>query len=129
MRILSIHNNIPVSDTKLSPCLLVGFISSHLTADKLFPVHQRAIRGLPKMSIQLKAKGASALIIKPTPFLVAHTDVFGWNITSNQQEKSLYKACTGLSPNKMLHPGRSCSAPQTEIQLTLSFKKTFLLIH
>ena len=65
MRRLGIHKNIPVSGTKLMLGLQVGFISSHLTADKPFLVNSRAITGPPKMSLQLEAKSMPALIIKP----------------------------------------------------------------
>ena len=83
MRRLGIHKNIPVSGTKPTPGLRVGFISSHLTVDKLFPVNPRAIMGPPKMSLLLEAKSVPALIIKPRLILVAHTDDLGWNKTSN----------------------------------------------
>ena len=79
--------NIPVSITKLTLGLRVGFISSHLTADKYFPVNPRAITGLPKMSLLLEVKSMSALINKPRFILVTHTDDLGWYITSNQQGK------------------------------------------
>ena len=65
MRRLGIHQNIPVSGTKLTIGLRVGFIGSHLTLDKLFPVNPRAITGPPKMSFLLEAKIVPALIIKP----------------------------------------------------------------
>ena len=65
MRRLGIHKNIPVSGTKLTLGLRVGFISSHLTADKLFSVNPRAITGPPKTSLVLEAKNMPALIIKP----------------------------------------------------------------
>ena len=39
MRRLGIHKNFPVSGTKPTPGLRVGFISSHLTVDKLFSVN------------------------------------------------------------------------------------------
>ena len=56
MRGLDIHKNIPVSITKLTIGLRVGFISSHLIADKLFPINPRAIMGPPKMSLLLEVK-------------------------------------------------------------------------
>ena len=49
MRRLGIHKNIPVSGTKVTLGLRVGFIRSHLTVDKLFPVNPRAIAGPSKM--------------------------------------------------------------------------------
>ena len=84
MRGLNVHKNVPVSITKLTLGLRVGFISSHLTADKLFPVNPRAITGLPKMSLLLEAKSMPALIIKPRFVLVTHTDDLGWYIGTNQ---------------------------------------------
>ena len=77
MRGLDIHKNIPVSVTKLTLGLRVSFISSHLTANKFFPVNPRAITGLPKMSLLLEAKSMPALIIKPRLILVAHRDDLG----------------------------------------------------
>ena len=87
MRGLNVHKNIRVSVTKLMLSLQVGFISSHLTVDKLFPVNPRAITGPPKMSLLLEAKSISAWIIKPRLIVVSHTDDLGWYITSNQQGK------------------------------------------
>ena len=87
MKGLNVHKNITVSITKLRLGLLVGFISSHLTADKLFPVNPRTITGPPKMSLLLEAKSMPALIIKPRFILVTHTDDLGWYITTNQQGK------------------------------------------
>ena len=87
MRGLKVHKNIAVSVTKLTHSLRVGFISSHLTADKLIPVNPRAITGPPKMGLLLEAKSVTALIIKPRLILVSHTDDLGWYITSNQHGK------------------------------------------
>ena len=78
MRGLNVHKNIPVSNTKLTHGLRVGFISSHLIADKLFPINPRAITGPPKMSLLLEAKIMPALIIIPRFILVMHTDDLGW---------------------------------------------------
>ena len=86
MRGLNVHKNIPVSVTKLTLILWVGFISSYLTADKLFPVNPRAITG-PPVSPLLESKSMPALIIKPRLILVSHTDGLGWYITFNQQGK------------------------------------------
>ena len=83
---LGIHKNISVSGTKLRLGHRVGFISSHLTEDKLFSVNPRAITGPPKMSLLLEAKSMPALIIKPRLILVAHTNDLGWNKPSNQQQ-------------------------------------------
>ena len=85
MRGLDINKNSPVSVTKLTLGLGVGFISSHLPANKLFPVNPREIAGKPKMSLLLEPKSMPALIIKPRLILVMHTDDLDCNITSNQQ--------------------------------------------
>ena len=87
MRELNVHKNIRVFITKLMLSLRVGFISSHLIADKLFPINPRVITGPPKMSLLLEAKSMPALIIKPRFILVAHTDDLCWYITANQQGK------------------------------------------
>ena len=87
MRGLEVHENIDVSDTELMLGLRVFFISSDLTANKLFPTNPRAITGPPKMRLLLEAKSMPALIIKPWFILVTHTDDLGWYITSNQQGK------------------------------------------
>ena len=71
MRGLDINKNIPVSVTKLTLGLRVGFISSHLTANKRFPVNPRAIMGPPKMNLLLEAKSVPALIIKPRRILLS----------------------------------------------------------
>ena len=54
--------------------LRLGFISSHLTADKLFPVNLRAIMGPPKTCLLLVAKSMPSLIIKPRLIIVTQTD-------------------------------------------------------
>ena len=77
MRGLNVHKNIPVSITKLTLGLWIGFISSPLLANKLFPVNPRAITGPPKMTLLLEAKSMAALIIKPRFILVTHTDNLG----------------------------------------------------
>ena len=90
------NKNIHVSHTKLTLGFQVGFISSHLTADKLFPILPKATTGLSKVSLMLEAKSIPALIIKPRLILVAHTDDLGWNISSADQ---------------MLRQGRTSIAP------------------
>ena len=45
--------------------LLVCFISSDLTANKLFPINPRGITGPPKMSLLLEVESLSAYIIEP----------------------------------------------------------------
>ena len=87
MKGLDAHENIDVSDTKLMLGLRVCFIISDLTANKLFPINQRAITGPPKMSLLLEVESTSALIIESRLILVMHTDDLGGYITSNQQGK------------------------------------------
>ena len=65
-------SELPVSVTKLTFGLRVGFIGSHLTVDKLFPVNPRAITSPPKMSLLFEAKSTPRLFIKPGLILVAH---------------------------------------------------------
>ena len=60
MRVLDVHENIDVSDTKLMLGLRVYFFSSYLTANKLFPMNPRAITGPPKMSLLLEVESTSA---------------------------------------------------------------------
>ena len=60
MRGLDVHENIDVSDTKLMLGLHSYFISSDLTANKLFPINQRVITGPPKTSLLLKVESTSA---------------------------------------------------------------------
>ena len=74
MRRLGIHKNIPVYATNLTAGLGLGSISSHMTADKLFPINQRAITGPPKISLMLETKSIPALIVKPRLILLVHTD-------------------------------------------------------
>ena len=93
MRGLKVHQNIPVSITKLTPGLRVGFITSHLIADKLFPINPRVITGPPKMSLLLEAKGMPALIIKPRFILVMHTDDHGWYIAGKDVHSEPQQDC------------------------------------
>ena len=105
MRGMNIHKNIPVFVTKLTIGLRVGFNSSHLTADKLFPVNPRAITGPPKMGLLLEAKRMPALIIKLRLIIVTHMDAIGWYITSNQQRQMFVQNLNRLSSSQMLHHG------------------------
>ena len=105
MRRLGIHKNIPVSGTKLTLGRRVGFISSHLTVNKLFPVNPRAITGPPKMSLLLEAKSMHAFIIKPKLILVAHMDDLGWKKTSNQQQQMLIQNLTRIVSRPNVTPG------------------------
>ena len=105
MRGLDVHENIGVSDSKLMLGLRVCFISSDLTANKLFPINPRAITGPPKMSLLLEVESTSALIIEPTRTLVTHTDDLGEYITSNQQGKMLVQNLHRIVRRPNVTPG------------------------
>ena len=113
MRGLNVHKNIPVSITKLTLGFRVDFISSHLIADKLFPINPTAITGPLKMSLLLEAKNMPAFTIKPSFILVTHMDDLSWYKTSNQQGKMFVQ-----NESQMLRQGSSRNAPQTVFQLT-----------
>ena len=105
MRGLEIHKISPVSVTKLTIGLREGFISSHLTVDKFFPVNPRAIMGPPKMSLLLEAKSMPTLIIKSRLIPVTHTDDLGWYITSNQQGQMLIQNLNRIVSKPNVMPG------------------------
>ena len=129
MRGLNVHKNIPVSITKLTLSLRVGFISSHLIADKLFPIKPRAITGRPKMSLLLEAKSMPALIIKPRSILVTHTDDLSWYITSNQQGKMFVQNINRIVRKPNVTPMEFPYCTTFSITIDLMFRKTFLLTH
>ena len=87
MKGLDVHENIDVSDTNLMLGLRVCFISTDLTANKLFPINPRAVTGPPKMSLLLVVKSTSALIIELRLILVIYMDDLVGYLTSNQQGK------------------------------------------
>ena len=125
MRGLNIHNNTPVSVTKLTLDLRVGFISSHLTAYKLYPVNTRAITGPPKMSLLLEAESMPALIIKPRLILVTHTDELGWYKTSNQQEKMFVQNLNRIVRNTNVTPRQLSYCTTDSIPIGLMFQENF----
>ena len=122
MRGLDIHKNSPVSVTKLTLSLRVCFISSQLTANKLFPVNPRAITGPPKMSLLLEAKSMPALIIKPNQM---HTDDLGWNITSNQQGQMLVQNLNRIVSKPNVTPGQILNCTTDCIPVDLMFEENF----
>ena len=94
MRGLFISKNIPVSVPKPPLSLRVGFISSHLTAVKLFPVITRAISGPPNMSLLLEVISMPVLIVKPRLNLLLSNHFYRQNITkSNWQSNKIQMAC------------------------------------
>ena len=58
------YKNITVTDTNMTPDLIIGFVISHLDAVKHFPVNPRVITGSTKMSLLLEARSTPSLIIK-----------------------------------------------------------------
>ena len=126
---MNIHKNIPVSVTKLTLGHRVGFISSHLTMDKLFPVNLRAITGPPNMSLLLEAQTLPALIIKPTLILVTHTDDLGWYITSNQQGEIFVQNLNRIVRKPNVTPRLFPYCTTESVPIDLFFRKTFLLTH
>ena len=125
MRGLHVHKNIPVSVTKLILSLWIGFISSHLIVDKLFPVNPRAITGLPKISLLLEAKSMPAFIIKPRLILVSYTDDLCWYITSNQQGKMFVQTSTGLSEDQVT-PRQFPNCTTDSSPIDLMFQENFI---
>ena len=125
MRELNVLKNIPVSLTKLMLSLRVGFISSHLTTDKHFPVNPRAITGLPKMSLLLADKSMPALIIKPRLTLVTHTDDLGWYITSNQQGQMFVQNLNTIVRKLNVTPYQFPYCTTDSILIDLMFQENF----
>ena len=126
MRGLNIHKNIPVSVTKLMFVLQVCFISSRLTADKLFPVNSRVITSKPKMSPLLEATCTSALIIKSRLMLVAHTDDLGRGKTSNLQLLIFVQNINRIVSKPNVTPGHILYCTANCIPIDLRFKENFL---
>ena len=125
MRGLDTHKNSPVSVTKLTLGLRVGFISSHLTVDKLFPVNPRAITGKPKMRFLLEAKSMPALIIKPRLILVTHTNHLGWFITSNQQGQMFIQNLNRIVSKPNVTPWQILYCTTDCIPVDLMFQENF----
>ena len=125
MRGLDIHKNSPLSVTKQTLDLRVGFISSHLTANKLFPVNPRAITGLPKMSLLLEAKSTPAMIIKPRLILVTHTDDLCCYITSNQQGQMFVQNLNRIVSKPNVTPRQIPCCTTDCIPVYLMFQENF----
>ena len=125
MRGLNVHKNIPVSITKLTLGLRVGFISSHLTAEKLFPVNSRAITGPQEMSLLLEAKSMPALIIKPRFILITHADDLGWCITSNQQGQMFVQNLNRIISKSNVTPGQLPYCITDSVPIDLMFQENF----
>ena len=125
MRGLNVRKNIAVSITKLTLGLRVGFISSHLIVDKLFPINPGAIMGPPKMSLLLEAKSMPALFIKPRFILVMHTDDLGWYIMSNQQRKMLVQNLNRIVRKLNVMPRQCPYCTTNSIPIDMMFQENF----
>ena len=122
---LDVHKNIDVSDTKLMLGLRVCFISSDLTANKLFPINPRAVTGLPKMSLLFDVESTSALTIEPRLILVRYTDDLGGYITSNQQGKMLVQKLHRNVRRPNVTPGQIPHCTTNCISINLVFQENF----
>ena len=122
MKGLYIQKNSPVSVTKLKLGLPVGFIRSHLTVDKLYPVNLRAITAPPTMSLLLEAKSVPALIIKPMLILVMHMDELDWYITSNHQGQMLVQNLNRIVSMPNVTPGQILYCTTDCIPVNLMFQ-------
>ena len=118
-----------VSDSKLMLGLRVCFISSDLTANKLFSINLRAVTGLPKMSLLLEVESTSALITEPRLILVTYTDDLGGYITSNQQGKMLFQNLHRIVRRPNFMPGQISHCTTDCIPINLVFQENFLLTH
>ena len=116
---------IPISINKLMLGLRVRFISSHLTADKVFLVNPRAITGSPKTSLLLEAKSTHELISKPRLILVAHTGDLRWYITSNQQVQMLFQNLNRIVTKPNVPPGQILYCTTDCISIDLMFQENF----
>ena len=125
MIVLNIHKDIPISVTILTLGLRVGFIGSHMTENKLFPVNSRAVTGLPKISVLLEAKTMPALIIKPRLILVTHTDDLGWYIASNQQGKMFVQNLNWIVRKPIVMPRQFPYCTTDSISIDLMFQESF----
>ena len=87
MGTLSVHQNIPASDIKLTHSLGIYSIGLPLVMEKLIPVISRTITSPPEMGPLLDVECKPAVIIKPRFILVPHTDHLSRNKTFNQQRQ------------------------------------------
>ena len=85
-----------------------------MTANKLFPINQRAVTelstedesGPPKMSLLLEVESTSVLIIEPRLILVTYTDDLRGYITSNQKGKMLIQNLHRIVRRPNVTPGQ-----------------------
>ena len=105
--------------------LRVCFISSDLTANKLFPINPRAVTGPPKMSLLFEVESTSALIIEPRLILVTCTDDLGGYITSNQQGKMLVQNLHRIVRRPNVTPEQIPQCTTDCIPINLVFQENF----
>ena len=133
---LGVHQNIPASDTKLTPSLDIYYIIRPLAMDKLIPGNSRAITSSPKMNLLLEVQHTPAVFKSQRLILATNTDNYirptkSWSITKtfDQQKKMLNQYLKRIVSSPDARQGRSRIAPQTAVQLTRSVKSIFLLTH
>ena len=110
---LDIQKNSPVSVTKLTLGLGLGFISSHMSVDTVFLGKPRAITGPAKMSLLLEAKCMPELTIKPRLILATHMDELAWlahnvqpagtDVRSNPQQDCQQAKCYARTDHVLHH--------------------------
>ena len=123
MRGLDIPKNITVSVTKLTLGLRVGFISSHLTADKLFPVNSRTITW--SSDDEPPVWSEKHAFIKPRLILVTHMDDLGWYITSNQHWQMFVQNLNRIVSKPNVVPGQILYCTTGSISVDLMFQENF----
>ena len=96
-----------------------------MTANKLFPVNPRAIKGPPTMSLLLEAKSMSALILKPRLIIVTHTEDIGLYITSNQQGQMFILNLNRIVRKPNVMPGQILYCTTDCIPVALMFQENF----
>ena len=77
------------------------------------------------MSPLLEAKSMPALIIKPRLFLVMHTDVLGWYMTSNQEGQMLVLNLNRIVSKLNVTPGQIQYCTTDSIPIDLMFQEIF----
>ena len=117
--------------------LRVGFISSHLAADKLFPVNPRAITSSPKMSLVLEVIIDHRMKVYPCCAhrllsLVRDVRPEGRNAHSKPQQDYQQTKCYNRADHVYhyrLCPGTIFGLLTIQFQFTWCFGKTFLLTY
>ena len=124
---LGIYQNIPASDTKLTPSLGICYIRPLLVMDKLIPVYTRVITSPPKISLLLEVKHTSAASLNQGLSLLRTRITFVRRKRSTRRDKCTFNISIGLSALQMLCDSSSHIASQNAVKLTQCFRSTFLL--